>query len=101
MEELLSDFIEWAKENSPDAWYIYDNTEEAIEKYLKFKTIASMDLGKRSEAAKRVLKKRLQCMRENEYQCCNVHGCKNPVVPGESTCVMHDQRFHEPDEWVD
>lgn len=34
MKELLEEFIEWAKENSPDAWYIYEETDEAIERFL-------------------------------------------------------------------
>jgi len=35
MKELLQEFIEWAEVESPDAWWIYENTEEAIEKFLK------------------------------------------------------------------
>lgn len=31
---LLEDFIEWAK-NQGDVFYIFDNTEEAIEEFLK------------------------------------------------------------------
>lgn len=34
MEEILREFIEWAHENSPDAWWIYENTDEAIEKFM-------------------------------------------------------------------
>jgi len=34
-EELLEDFIDWARDFSQDAWYIFDNTEEAIEEFLK------------------------------------------------------------------
>jgi len=34
MEELLEEFIDWARENSPDAWYIYENSDEAIERFL-------------------------------------------------------------------
>lgn len=33
-EELLKKFIEWAQEESEDAWWIYENTEEAIEQFL-------------------------------------------------------------------
>jgi len=34
MKEILEEFIDWARENSPDAWYIYENSDEAIEKFL-------------------------------------------------------------------
>lgn len=34
MEEILREFIEWAQENSPDAWWIYENTDDAIEKFI-------------------------------------------------------------------
>jgi hypothetical protein len=37
MKQIIEDFIEWAQDNAPDAWWIYENTDEAIEKYLKFK----------------------------------------------------------------
>lgn len=37
MKEELIAFIKWAEENSSDAWDIYDNTEEMIDKYLKEK----------------------------------------------------------------
>jgi hypothetical protein len=37
MKELLEEFIEWAKECGEDAWYIYENTEEAIERFMKKK----------------------------------------------------------------
>lgn len=37
MEELLREFIEWAQESSPDAWWIYEHTDEAIEKFLEYK----------------------------------------------------------------
>lgn len=35
MEEIIREFIEWAQENSPDAWWIYEHTDEAIEKIIK------------------------------------------------------------------
>ena len=36
MKELLKEFIEWAEENSQeDVFYIFENKEEAIEKFLK------------------------------------------------------------------
>lgn len=35
MKELLEEFIEWARENSQDVFYIFDETDEAIEKFLK------------------------------------------------------------------
>ena len=34
MRELLEEFIERAKDNSPDALYIYEETDEAIETFL-------------------------------------------------------------------
>ena len=33
--ELLEEFIEWAKDCGEDAWYIFDNTEEAIDRFFK------------------------------------------------------------------
>ena len=34
-EEILEHFIEWARENSPDAWFIYDEPEKAIKQFLE------------------------------------------------------------------
>ena len=34
-KELLIEFIEWAEECGEDAWYIFDFTEEAIERYTR------------------------------------------------------------------
>ena len=33
MEELLEEFIEWAKNCGEDAFYIFENTDEAIERF--------------------------------------------------------------------
>lgn len=33
-EELLSDFIDWAEMNAPDAWWIFENKDDAIEQFL-------------------------------------------------------------------
>lgn len=35
IKNLLEDFVDWAKYFSEDALYIFDNTEEAIERFLK------------------------------------------------------------------
>ena len=35
IQSIIEDFIEWAKSCGEDAWYIFDNTDEAIERYLK------------------------------------------------------------------
>ena len=35
LKEFLEEFIDWAKDCGEDAWYIFDNTEEAIEKFFK------------------------------------------------------------------
>ncbi|MEY2701430.1 MAG: hypothetical protein RLY43_50 [Bacteroidota bacterium] len=35
MEELLEEFIDWARENSPDAWWIFENPDEAIQKFIE------------------------------------------------------------------
>ena len=35
IKDLLEEFIEWAKDFGEDAWYIFDNTEEAIGRFLK------------------------------------------------------------------
>jgi len=38
MEELLNDFIDWlAWESGEDAFYIFDNPEEAIKRFMKYK----------------------------------------------------------------
>lgn len=34
-KDLLEEFVDWAKDCGEDAWYIFDNTEEAIERFLK------------------------------------------------------------------
>lgn len=34
-KELLEEFINWARECGEDAWYIFDNTNEAIERFIK------------------------------------------------------------------
>ena len=35
IKDLLEEFADWAKDCGEDAWYIFDNTEEAIERFLK------------------------------------------------------------------
>ena len=35
MEEIIREFIEWAEINSPDAWFIYEHTDEAIKKFME------------------------------------------------------------------
>lgn len=37
MEDLLEEFIDWARENSPHAWYIFEETEEAIKAFMKYR----------------------------------------------------------------
>ena len=34
-KELLEDFIDWARDCGQEVWYVFDNTEEAIEEFLK------------------------------------------------------------------
>jgi hypothetical protein len=34
MKDLLTDFIEWAKDCGEDAFYIFENTDEAIERFM-------------------------------------------------------------------
>jgi hypothetical protein len=34
-KQLLEDFIEWAKNCGEDAFYIFENTEEAIERFFE------------------------------------------------------------------
>ncbi len=38
MKELLEEFIEWAEYCGQDAFYIFENKEEAIEEFLKTKS---------------------------------------------------------------
>ena len=35
LKGLLKEFIEWAENCGEDAWYIFDNKEEAIKLFLK------------------------------------------------------------------
>ena len=35
IKDLLEEFVDWAKDCGEDAWYIFDNTEEAIERFIK------------------------------------------------------------------
>ena len=35
IKDLLEEFVDWSKDCGEDAWYIFDNTEEAIERFLK------------------------------------------------------------------
>jgi hypothetical protein len=35
MEELLEEFIDWAKDCGEDAWYIFDHTDEAIQRFME------------------------------------------------------------------
>ncbi len=35
IKDLLEEFVDWAKDCGEDAWYIFDNTEEAIARFLK------------------------------------------------------------------
>lgn len=35
IEDWIREFIEWAEQESPDAWWIYEHTDEAIEKFMK------------------------------------------------------------------
>jgi hypothetical protein len=35
IKDLLEEFIDWAKDCGEDVWYIFENTEEAIERFLK------------------------------------------------------------------
>ena len=33
-KELLEEFIDWARDCVEDAWYIFENTDEAIERFM-------------------------------------------------------------------
>ena len=35
IKEFLEEFIRWAEDCGGDAWYIFDHTNEAIERFLK------------------------------------------------------------------
>ncbi|MFV8268439.1 hypothetical protein ACNQGP_00705 [Flavobacterium sp. GT2N3] len=35
IKELLGEFIDWAKDCGHEVWYVFDNTEKAIEEFLK------------------------------------------------------------------
>lgn len=34
-KELLQEFIDWARDFGEDAFYIFDNTDEAIERFMR------------------------------------------------------------------
>jgi len=33
--DLLEEFINWARDCGQEVWYVFDNTEEAIQEFLK------------------------------------------------------------------
>ena len=35
LKEMLTEFIDWARDCGEDAWYIFENPDEAIERFLK------------------------------------------------------------------
>jgi len=35
MKELLEEFVDWARDCGEDAFYIFDNTDDAIAAFLK------------------------------------------------------------------
>jgi hypothetical protein len=35
LKDLLEEFIDWARDCGEDAFYIFENTDEAIEKFLE------------------------------------------------------------------
>ena len=35
MEEIILDFIEWARDCGQDAFYIFDDTEDALRAYME------------------------------------------------------------------
>lgn len=35
LKEILLDFIQWIMENSDDVFYIYENPDEAVKRYLE------------------------------------------------------------------
>lgn len=35
LKEMLTEFIDWARDCGEDAWYIFENTDEAIERFFK------------------------------------------------------------------
>jgi len=37
-KKLIEDFVDWAKDCGEDAWYIFENTEESIERFVKHKS---------------------------------------------------------------
>lgn len=37
MEDILKEFIEWARDCGEDAFYIFEYTDDAVEKFLKEK----------------------------------------------------------------
>lgn len=37
VSEIVNEFIGWAESNSPDAWWIYDDTDSAIRKFILYR----------------------------------------------------------------
>ena len=49
MKELLEEFIEWARECGEDVFYIFENTDEAIEKFMKEKESMLLELEEKNK----------------------------------------------------
>jgi len=35
LKKMLTEFIDWAKDCGEDSWYIFENTDEAVERFFK------------------------------------------------------------------
>jgi hypothetical protein len=44
-KELLEEFIEWAKDCGEEVFYIFDNTDEAIERFMSQRDYGDEFLG--------------------------------------------------------
>lgn len=42
-KELLIEFIEWVRDNSEDAWDVFDEPEEMVEKFLNQREAVESD----------------------------------------------------------
>lgn len=43
MEEILREFVDWARDEGHDSFYIYEETEEAIKRFIRQKDLLDED----------------------------------------------------------
>lgn len=64
-KEAIKAFIEWAEENSLDAWWIYENADEAADKFIEQYAHSSGDRGRKEWPGQ---KEMLEFMKEHFWE---------------------------------